>query len=385
MKLLMVSHYFESHRSGLELIAGRLIQELVRLDQEVVWVASNVTPPPFDNKLGARPVALNAVNVTERYLGIPFPIPSLGSIGQIRREVQRADAVLLQDSLYPMCIAAFMFALMSRKPVVIAQHVGIVPYNNPLFRMLMSFANTIVVRRMLARADAVAFFSEITARYFSGVSFRRTPKLMFTGVDTETFFPIRPERKPELRARLGLTPDRPAALFVGRFVEKKGLHILSRMARLRPDIAWAFAGWGHLNPRDWNLPNVTVFSDLKGPSIATLYQASDLLVLPSKGEGFPLVIQEALACGLPVVCSAETAGADAAVSAFLSPVPLDERNPDRTALAFCQEIDRALAADANGARSSEERFQFVSQRYCWRATATEYLELIRSVAANGGN
>jgi starch synthase len=156
------------------------------------------------------------------------------------------------------------------------------------------------------------------------------------------------------------------------------------MTRLRPDIAWAFGGWGHLNPRDWGLPNVMVFSDLGGPSIAPLYQASDLFVLPSKGEGFPLVIQEALACGLPVVCSAETAGADAAVSEFLSAVPLDEQNPDGTALAFCQEIDRALAGDGNGARSSEERFQFVSQRYCWRATATEYLELIRSVAANGG-
>jgi glycosyltransferase involved in cell wall biosynthesis len=345
VKLLMVTHYFESHRSGIEIIAGHLIRELVCLEQEVTWVASNVTPRPSYDKLGTRSLALSAINITERYLGIPFPIPSLGAIGQIRHEVQRADAVLLQDSLYPMCIAAFLFARLSRKPVVIAQHVGIVPYNNPVFRMMMSLANTIVVRPMLARADRVAFFSEITARYFSEVSFRWTPKLMFTGVDTETFFPIRPEEKPKLRARLGLAPDRPVALFVGRFVEKKGLHILSRMARLRPNNVWAFAGWGHLNPRDWNLPNVMVFSDLDGSSIAPLYQASDLFVLPSKGEGFPLVIQEALACGLPVVCSAETTGADAAVSPFLSAVPLDEQNPDGTALAFCEEIDKVLAGD----------------------------------------
>jgi glycosyltransferase involved in cell wall biosynthesis len=376
----MVTHYFESHRSGIELIAGRLIRELVTLGQEVVWAASNVTPPPV-SKWGSRAVALNATNATERCLGIPFPIPSLGAIGQIRREVRRADTILLQDSLYPACIVAFLFALLLRKPIVIAQHVGLVPYNNPLFRMMMSLANKVVVRPMLARADRVAFFSEITARYFSGVSFRSTPKLMFTGVDTETFFPVRPEQKPELRVRLGLTPDRPVALFVGRFVEKKGLHILSRMACLRPDVAWLFAGWGHLNPRDWDLPNVMVFSDLAGRSIAPLYQTSDLFVLPSKGEGFPLVIQEALACGLPVVCSAETADADAAVSPFLSAVPLDEHNPDATARAFCQEMDRALAGKGNAARSSEERFQFVSQRYCWRATATEYLELIRSVAA----
>jgi glycosyltransferase involved in cell wall biosynthesis len=279
-----------------------------------------------------------------------------------------------------MCIAAFLFAFFSRKPVVIAQHVGIVRYNNPLLRMIMDLANTIFVRPMLARADRVAFFSEITARYFSGVPFRSTPELMFTGVDTDVFFPAKPDQKAGLRHRLGLPPDNPVVLFVGRFVEKKGFHILSRMVRLRPDIVWAFAGWGHLNPRDWGLPNVKVFSDLSGSSIAPLYQASDLFVLPSKGEGFPLVIQEALACGLPVVCSAETAGADLAVSGFLSAVPLDEKKPDDTAIAFCSEIDRALIG-GNAGHSSEQRFQFVSQRYCWQATANAYLELIRSVPA----
>ena len=382
MKLLMVTHYFESHRSGIELVAGRLVQELVTLGQEVVWVASNVTPPP-DSKVGSRAVALNANNITERYLGIPLPIPSLGAIRQIRREVQHADVVLLQDSLYPMCIAAFLFARSSRRPVVITQHIGIIPYNNRVVRTVMRVANRIIVRPMLARANQVAFVSEITARYFSRVRFRSTPKLIFNGVDPDIYFPVPAERKLKLRLRLGLAADRPVVLFVGRFVEKKGLQILSRMARLRPDIVWAFAGWGQLNPCDWGLSNVIVFSDLAGPSIAPLYQASDLFVLPSKGEGFPLVIQEALACGLPVVCSAETADADAAVSALLSAVPLDERNPAGTALAFCEQIDRTLAGDGNDARASKERFQFVSQRYCWRATATKYLDLIRSVAPKG--
>jgi glycosyltransferase involved in cell wall biosynthesis len=66
-----------------------------------------------------------------------------------------------------------------------------------------------------------------------------------------------------------------------------------RMARQRPDIQWAFAGWGHLDPQVWGLPNVVVFRDLSGADLVPLYQASDVFVLPSKGEGFPLVIQEA--------------------------------------------------------------------------------------------
>jgi glycosyltransferase involved in cell wall biosynthesis len=379
----MLSNYFESHLGGLDLIAGRLVRELLALRQDVVWLATTATPPPSDPDLEGRTIPVDALNVTERYLGIPFPIPSLRAIRQIRREVRDADAVLLQDSLYPLCIAAFLFARNWRKPVVIAQHVGIVPYRNPVFRWLMGLANRVVARPMLARADRVAFFSEITARYFQELGFRKPATLIFTGVDTDIFRPVRPDQKQALRHRLNLPSDRPVVLFVGRFVEKKGLHLLARMARLRPPMLWAFAGWGHMDPRGWGLHNVIVLSDLTGPSLAPLYQASDVLVLPSKGEGFPLVIQEALACGLPVVCSAETVGADKAVSAFLSPVPLDEQDPDGTALAFCEEIDRALAAESNGARSREERFQFASKRYRWRATATEYLELIRSAAAKG--
>ena len=52
---------------------------------------------------------------------------------------------------------------------------------------------------------------------------------------------------------------------------------------------------------------MSVHRNLSQAELPPLYQAADLLVLPSVGEGFPLVVQEAMACGTPALVGDETA------------------------------------------------------------------------------
>jgi glycosyltransferase involved in cell wall biosynthesis len=378
VNLLTVTHYFESHRGGIEIVAGQIVREIASLGHDVVWVASDASPPPMLS--GCRLVPVRAINTAEARLGVPFPVPTIGAIRRIWREVRESDAVLLHDGLYMTTVAAFMAARLRRKPVVMVQHVGEVPYRSAVLRLLMRIGNGVVARPLLARADRVVFISEITARHFAGVRFRASPELIFNGVDTATFRPVADAGgKADIRRRLGLPVDRPVLLFVGRFVEKKGLHALERMARRRPDVEWAFAGWGPLDPGRWRLPNVRVFSELSGRSLAPLYQAADAFVLPSTGEGFPLVVQEALACGLPVVCGADTASADEGAAPLLRGVPVHQDEPERTAEAFCAELDRLLA-DLPGERArAQERFRFAGERYAWSAAARRYVALLQSL------
>ncbi len=377
MRLLTTTHYFESHRGGVELVAGRLAREFAVAGVEVTWMAGDASPAPAPEP-GLAIVPLRVWNLAERRLGIPFPIPGVSALARIGKAVREADAVLLHDSLYPTNIAAFLAARWLGRPVAVIQHIGEVPYRNPLLRGLMALANRLVARPLLGAADQISFISAVTATYFESVRFRRPPALVFNGVDTNVFTPA-PDgaAKAAIRTRLGLAERGPVALFVGRFVEKKGLAYLQAAVRARPDIGWAFAGWGAVDPAAWGLSNVRVFKDLDHAQLADLYRAADVMVLPSAGEGFPLVVQEALACGLPVVCGAETVDADPAAAPHLVGIDLHPDDPAATGAALCDAVDACLARTDGGA----ERARFAAARYAWSSAAARHLELLRAVLA----
>src|SRR5205085_9127376 len=141
----------------------------------------------------------------------------------------------------------------------------------------------------------------------------------------------------------------------------------------RPNYTWAFAGWGPLDPSSWNLQNVRVFRGLPRERIAALYAASDVFVLPSFGEGFPMVIQEALACGLPVVCGEETLLADPKIAEHVRGVTVTAGNDERTAAEFVSAVDKVLKSDAVEGRSHQRR-AFSLTRYSWGQAVTSYLD-----------
>ena len=366
MRLLNVSAFFEAHRGGVEIVAGRLARALAARGLAVTWLSTSVVEKPADLPTIVAP----ACNITERRLGFPWPVIGPTGLGRVWRAAGEHEAVLIHDCLYPISIAAFAAARVRRRPVLIVQHVGEVPYRNPALRLLMRLANRMVARPMLARADQVVFISRVTSAYFAGVRFRRPVEHVFNGVDSDIFRPARNDaERGEMRRKLSLPEAEPTVLFVGRFVEKKGLHVLRRVAAARPDFTFAFAGWGEEDPEAWRLPNVVVLRGLSGPRLAEAYRASDVLVLPSVGEGFPLVVQEALACGLPVVCGAETMKSDEAAAPYLEGVALGGPDPAAEVL---RAIDRALSS----ALAPEARAAFAAERYSWSSAADRYVQLL---------
>ena len=377
MKILMGSNYFSTHLGGVELVAGMLFQEFSALGQEIVWMAGDVTPPP-ESVGRSRAVSLHIWNFVEDKTGIPFPIPSPASLGTIVREVSKAEVLVLHDCLYLSNIFAFLVAKWRGVPTVLIQHVGFIPYRSVVPNLILRLGNAFVTRPMLSRASQVIFVGEVTRRYFGKVAFKNPPQVIFNGVDTGTFrTPEGAETVPAIRDEFGLPVDGVVILFVGRFIERKGLGALRQMAAMRPDWTWAFAGWGTLDPGQWGLPNVRVFPSLPTPALARLYRCCNLFTLPSSGEGgFPLVAREALASGLPVVCGQESLDADPSMGSIAAAASVYPGDSERTGREFLAKIDVVLLSEAESGGKAETRRGFIVSRSAWRSVAERYLEVI---------
>lgn len=378
MNLLLVTHYYATHRGGVEILADIIARGLAeRHGVNVTWAAGSCDAP-CDPPLRAEPIPV--CNVTEFTLGFPYPIwwnPL--SYARLWKLVGAHDAVHIHDFLYHGNVLAFLVAKLRGRPVLVTQHLSLVPYKNPILRHGMSLANAILGNIVLKNADRIIIYSEQVRAYFAHLRYRhQKPELVPNGVDTDLFAPAaNDEERLRLRDELGLPRDKAILLFVGRFVEKKGLRILERIAKAT-DAELVMCGWGPIEPESWSLPNVRVVRGKKSSELAAYYKAADLLVLPSVGEGFPVVVQEAMASGLPAMVSTITADAQPAVKdAVYHDAVTGELDADGEA--FTRRV-RSLLDDPTGLRERRGIVAEVARReWSWPRCIERYAAALRSM------
>jgi starch synthase len=355
MRILTVSHFYEAHGGGIERVAGQLSRQFAASGHEAVWAASDADALP-SGAITALP--LPCINPTERLTGLPMPIPGWRGVRALVREVGRCDVVIVHDSLYVTSIMALLAARFRRKPVVLIQHIAGIAFSSPVLRVVMALANVVATRPMLRAADRLVFISDTVRQELLGDAARRDYRLVFNGVDGALFYPaaIPPPVGPASVAPI---------LFVGRYVEKKGLAVIRSLAARRPDLSFHLAGSGPINPAGWGLANVRDLGPQSQQALAELYRTAALLLLPSVGEGYPLVIQEAMACGLPVICGQPSERSDPAAAAWLTGVAIDLADPEGSAGRCAEAID----APRPDAAARAAMAAYAARVYCWQAMA----------------
>lgn len=384
MNVAVVTHFFGAHGGGIELVAERLISEITRnKDIQFTWVSSDADPAPLIE--GQKMLPMYSVNILEKTIGVPWPIWGWKSLKTLKNTIKKADVVWLHDTLYLGNILAYKWARKFDKPIIITQHIAPISYRNVLLRKVMKIADKLFSERMLKKANEVTFISDRVAEdYYRRIVFTRPIKVIPNGVDTRLFHLPLAENRRFLRQQFALKNDQPVFLFVGRFVDRKGLKIIRILAEKLPHIRFWLAGRGPIDPDEWLLPNVHVFRNRKGQTLADLYHAADMFILPSHGEGFPLVIQEAIACGLPVLCSAETAQGSALAQPHLQIADVWPDNPERTATTWIRKLKK-LPISLPLSAPSEEKAEFAFSTWNWQPIADVYADILKKLHKENQN
>lgn len=306
MKLGLVTSYMPPHLGGIERIAEILFTGYASTGVEVRWVSSRV-PRDAPSRDGDR-IRVPCFNLIEDLLGVPVPVWGPSGWTAVKELVRWADAIHVLECLYSSSAIAVRMARRYGKPVVLSQNVGFIQYRFRVLNWIERAAYATLGRAVLRHASHVVLATPTAAAYVATLFQDGLPRTSTfpIGIDTSRFRPAVGRDRPEARARLGLMADEPVVLFAGRLVEKKGVGIVLDVCRRLPNVRFIVTGDGPLRARLSEAPpNVAWYRTVAPEDMPAYYHAADCLLLPSHGEGLPLVVQEAMASGLPVVISAD--------------------------------------------------------------------------------
>lgn len=222
-----------------------------------------------------------------------------------------------------------------------------------------------VVPRSLGRADLVLADSRHTRSDLIKLFGVRSDqvKVIYPGADSRFHPHVEPSEQDRLRERYDIG-DTPYVLSVGTLQPRKNLaRLIQAFARSQ--------GRRHTNAklliaggRGWLYDDILVAANahdnvrllgfVEEQNLPTLYRGAALFAFPSLYEGFGLPVLEAMACGVPVICSNRSSLPEVAGEAALLTNPLDVdamSNAITRALEDsvlrAQMVDRGLAQAAN--------------------------------------
>lgn len=304
MKIVLVAHHALPHVGGVEVLIDLEVSALAARGDEVVLITSDLggsgrTPhyPP-----SVRVIRVPAWHGLERRFRSPYPVFSPRLLVVLVREIATCDLVHAHGFMFMNSALALLVARLLGRPALLTDHGGIQVFRSPLVSVLQRCGAETIGRVSAQLADGLVSYNTRIARLLERFARTQSKSLFLPNpVNRTVFHPPSVEERRAARRKLGWPEGRAKVLFIGRLMPEKGVPLL--LQARRPDFDLVFCGTGDpaiLGP----LPQdgVEYLPPRPQEEVVELYHAADVCAVPAEvREGFPLVVQEALSCGLPMV------------------------------------------------------------------------------------
>jgi glycosyltransferase involved in cell wall biosynthesis len=187
--------------------------------------------------------------------------------------------------------------------------------------------------------------------------------------------------KGEVRQSLGISMGKNFLISVGRLTSQKAHAVLVQamkiVTREHPDTLLCIAGDGPLRKdleEQVSSSSLNEYVNLLGErdDVANLLAAADIFVLPSRSEGLPMALLEAMAAGLAVIASC-IGGIEEVIMDGVSGLLVPPDEPVKLARAISQLISDPSARRKLGASAR----QVVEKGYTLDRMCEEYLKLMK--------
>ena len=195
-----------------------------------------------------------------------------------------------------------------------------------------------------------------------------------------TPFDIASVNQQETRKRLGLDPNDMFLLSVGRLVYPKGHEFLVKaMTNVTANFSNAQAGICGEGPLRPQLESQIMKSNLadhvrllgEWADIAPVLAVADIFILPSRWEGLPMALLEAMAVGLPVIAT-RVEGVEETITDGVDGLLVPPEDSDELALAIVSLLEDPELRKKIGAAARAR----VLQHYTTEAMCRKYYELM---------
>lgn len=290
---------------GIE-FAAEALRDCWRKDgHEVTWITTDTPPGSRENTPDN--IRIPCWNFLENRFQINTPLINPMQCKRIRQLVEMHDVVNTHSLAPGLAVMVMKEALRLGKPLVVTQHVAVIPLK---LKILGEFQRRYIVsmaRRTQHGGAIITFVGKAVHDWFVTEAGLDPEKLVMTpaGINQDTYSFVPDHERVALRQKWQCPENKLNVLFVGRFYDKKGLPLIREIATSMPDVAFTLVGGGPVDPSGWNLPNVRIINFVSNEELRELYGSHDLFIMPSYGEGWPAVVPQAMICGTKCLISEE--------------------------------------------------------------------------------